>query len=133
MTKKSDMLVRLAEVRDLVPTQEVTAFVSAVLDARKELAKSEVDLERIQATREVALTQIRLKHDLYRQAFERIFDERRDAIQKHFEILEKGMAADDKELILGALKGLGQIVAASPFSDLKALADALEGGQSIQI
>lgn len=133
MTKKSDMLVRLAEVRDLVPTQEVTAFVSAVLDARKELAKSEVDLERIQATREVALTQIRLKHDLYRQVFEKIFDERRDAIQKHFEILEKGMAADDKELILGALKGLGQIVAASPFSDLKALADVLEGGQSIQI
>ncbi|MCL4822617.1 MAG: hypothetical protein KJZ57_00240 [Anaerolineales bacterium] len=133
MTKKSDMLVRLAEVRDLVPTQDVTAFVSAVLDARRELAKSEVDLERIQATREVALTQIRLKHDLYRQVFERIFDERRDAIQKHFEVLEKGMAADDKELILGALKGLGQIVAASPFSDLKALADALEGGQSIQI
>jgi hypothetical protein len=133
MTKKSDMLVRLAEVRDLVPTQEVTAVVSAVLNARNELARSEVDLAKVQAAREVALTQIRLKHDLYRQVFEKIFDERRDAIQKHFDILEKGMASDDKELILGALKGLGQIVASSPFSNLKELARALEGGESIQI
>lgn len=133
MTKQNQMLMRLSAVKDLVPTADVTAFMSALLTARTELARSEVDLEKVHAAREVALTQIRLKHDLYRQAFEKIFGERRDAIEKHFLILEKGMAQDDRELILGALKGLGQIVASSPFSDLKALSEALEGGQSIQI
>jgi len=133
MTKKSDMLARLSEVRALLPAQEVTAVLTALLDARKDLAQSEVELEKVHAAREVALTHIRLKHDLYRHVFDRIFDERRDAIEKHFQILERGMERDDRELILGALKGLGQIVASSPFSDLKALGDALESGQSIQI
>ena len=133
MSKKNDMIVRLAEVRDLLPAQEVTAFMSALLEARRDLAKSEVDLAKVEAAREVALAQIRLKYDLYRQVFQRIFDERRDAIEKHFEILAKGMEKDDRELVLGALKGLGQIVATSPFSDLKALAEALETGQRIEI
>jgi hypothetical protein len=131
--KKNKALQKLGAVKDLIPTQDVMAFMTAIMEARKEEAASRVEMMKVQTAREVALTAIHAKHDLYRMVFERVFDERKDAIAKHFEIIDKGIAANNQELILGALKGLGQIVAASPFSNLKALADALEGDEKIEI
>src|SRR4051812_674369 len=119
--KAKEVAKKLNGVRDLIPVQDVTKVLTAILEAHKEERTSRIEMKKVQVAREVALTSIRLKHDLYRQVFERIFEERRDAITKHFEIIDKGIAANNQELILGALKGLGQIVAASPFSDLKQL------------
>jgi hypothetical protein len=127
------MIQKITQIKDLVPSQDVTAFMQAIMDARRDETHSRTELEKVRAAREVALTQIQRKHELYRQVFDRIFDERRDAIAKHFEIIDRGIASNNQELILGALKGLGQIVATSPFSDLKILADALEGGARIEI
>lgn len=133
MTKKQSLVAKLGEVQKLVPTQDALAFMKAIMEARRDEAQSRVEMHKVMAAREVALTQIKLKHELYRQVFDRIFDERRDAIAKHFEIIDRGIASNIQELILGALKGLGQIVAASPFSDLNVLASALEGGAKIEI
>jgi len=124
---------KLADVKDLMPSQDITNFLTAIIQARKEEAQSRVEMQKVQAAREVALEAIRKKHDLYRLVFDRIFDERRDAIAKHFDIIDRGIASGNQELILGGLKALAQIVAASPFSDLKALAQALEGGEKIEI
>jgi hypothetical protein len=133
MTKKQSVMAKLGEVQKLVPTQDALAFMKAIMEAKRDETQSRVEMQKVMAAREVALTQIKLKHDLYRQVFDRIFDERRDAIAKHFDIIDRGIASNNQELILGALKGLGQIVAASPFSDLKVLAGALEGGAKIEI
>lgn len=133
MTKKQSVMAKMGEVQKLVPTQDALAFMKAIMEARRDEAQSRVEMEKVMAAREVALTQIRSKHELYRQVFDRIFDERRDAIAKHFEIIDRGIASNNQELILGALKGLGQIVAASPFSDLNVLAAALESGAKIEI
>lgn len=124
---------KAAEISKYIPTQDVMAFFTVIKEARKEEAASRVEMMKVQAAREVALTNISAKHDLYRRVFECLFDERRDAIAKHFEIIDKGIASNNQELILGALRGLGQIVAASPFSDLKVLAQALEGDTKIEI
>lgn len=133
MSKNSEMLAKVAAIRGLVPAKDFTAFISALLDARQELARSEVDLEKVRVARDVAITQMRLKHELYRQVFERILDERRDAIEKHFQVIERGLQMEDRELVLGGLAGLGRIVAASPFADLKGLSEALERDQRIEI
>lgn len=130
---KGTMIQKIAQIKDLLPSRDVTAFMQAIMDARSDEARSRTELEKAKAAREVALKQIQLKHDLYRQVFDRIFDERHDAIAKHFEIIDRGIASNNQELIFGALKGLGQIVATSPFSDLKVLGDALEDGARIEI
>lgn len=121
------------EIDQYLPAQDVLAFFKALNEARKEEAASRIELAKVRAAREIALTNIYAKHDLYRMVFDRLFKDRRDAIEKTFEIIDKGIASNDQDLILGALRGLSQIVAASPFSDLDMLAQALEGGGRIQI
>ena len=81
--------------------------------------KTRVELKRVEAAREVALEAIRSK-------------QRRDAIAKHIVIIDKGIASNNQELILGGLRGLGQIVAASPFSNLHELERVLEGEGTIE-
>jgi hypothetical protein len=106
---------------------------AVVMTALRDVAQSVATVSKVNAARDVALEAIRHKHDLYRQAFDQLFAERRAVIQKHFEVLDRGMATNDQAVILGALEGLGQIVAKSPFTDLKLLANALEGGETIEI
>jgi hypothetical protein len=113
--------------------EDVTAVFAAMLEARKEERESRIELEKIRAARDVALAAITQKHDLYRMVFDKIFAERRDAIAKHFELIDEGIATNNQRLILGALQGLGNIVATSPFSDLRFLSQALERGDRIEI
>jgi len=104
-----------------------------VMMALRDLAESAVAVSKVNAARDVALEAIRQKHDLYRQAFDQLFAERREIIQKHFKVLDRGLATNDQAVVLGALQGLGQIVAKSPFMDLRLLAQALESGETIEI
>jgi len=124
---------RLSKLKKFVPGEDVTAALVMVTQAFNEAAGSYVEVRKVEARREVALQAIREKHDVYRRVFDQLFSERRDAIAKHFEIIDKGIASNNQELILGALRGLGQIVAASPFTNLKLLTEALEGGEKIEI
>lgn len=131
--KNTPLMHKLSEVSHLIPTQDVAACLKAISEARSEEARTRVEMEKVRASRDVALAAIVAKHDLYRRVFDYIFEERRDAIQKHFEIIDRGIASDNQELILGGLRGLGQIVASSPFTDLKALSEVLEGDKPIEI
>lgn len=119
----------IAALAKKIPAEDVVQVMTALRD----VAQSVATVSKVQAARDVALEAIRRKHELYRQAFDQLFAERREVIRKHFEVLDHGMAANDDAVILGALQGLGQIVARSPFTDLKALAAALEGGETIEI
>jgi hypothetical protein len=131
--KQSTAIERLSKLKNMVPKEDVTAALVLVTQAVNETARSLVEVKRIEAERDVALMQIREKHDVYRRVFDQLFSERRDAISKHFEIIDKGIASNNQELILGALQGLGQIVAASPFTNLKLLAQVLEGNSKLEI
>lgn len=132
MAKTDSLVKRVEGVVDLIPTQDALRFFTAILEARNEDLRSRTEIAKVQAAREVALAQIHNKHDLYRRVFDRIFDERRDAISKHFEIIDKGIASGNQELILGGLQGLGQIVATSPFTDLKSLSEVLDGNRKLE-
>jgi hypothetical protein len=62
------------------------------------------------AVKDVVLAEITNRYQLYRTVFDRIFDERKDAIDRHFDIIDRGIAASDKQLILAGLEGLSRIV-----------------------
>jgi hypothetical protein len=124
---------KLRRLSEIVPAEQVAQVMGSLADAIRVETQSRIEMQKVQAARETALEHIRAKHDLYRKVFDHLFDERRETIAKYFEVIDKGIASNNQELILGAMKGLGAIVAASPFNDLKALADVLEGRGSVEL
>jgi len=130
---RSQALQKLKDVADVVPSEDVLRFFSSVMELHKENLATKREIARIEATRDVALEQIRSKHDLYRKAMTLIFNERSGAIAKHFELIDRGIERSDRELMLRGLEGVARIVSNSPFADLKALAQALEGDKPIEI
>lgn len=57
----------------------------------------------VTAVKDVVLPEITNRYQLYGTVFDRIFDERKGAIDRHFDIIDRGIAAGDKQLILAAL------------------------------
>jgi hypothetical protein len=130
--RQGEALRRLKIAKDILPAADILRFFNVLAEAHKENKATEQVIEKITAAKEVALTQITEKHALYREAFNRIFEERRDVIARLFQIIDQGIAGNDRDLILRGLKGLGDLVASSPFANLKELAAALEAGTQIE-
>jgi hypothetical protein len=130
---KDKYLNRVNELKEVIPKQDVLSLFSKLSDVRREMAVTEREVARISAARDIALSEIQSKYALYHKVFDRVFEERRDAINKNFEIIDKGLAANDRDLILGGLKGLSDIVASSPFGSIEQLGRALESNQRIEI
>lgn len=129
---RHEVLSRLRQAAEIVPEADVFAVLRSLTEAYKEHQATEREIARIDANKEVALDHIRKKHDLYREAFCRIFDERRDIITRHFALIDKGIASNDRDLMLQGLQGLGEIVAASPFANFRELAQILEGERPLE-
>ena len=81
----------------------------------------------------MVLTEITKRYELYQSVFDHIFDERKQAIDRHFDIIDRGIAANDKDLIIQGLKGLSTIVSSSPFANLQELSELLESGRKVEI
>jgi hypothetical protein len=131
---KTDLrLKKLNEVTQYLPGTDVLSFFNKLLEAHQEYQHTERDLARISAMKEVILTEITSRYDLYHTIFDRIFDERKEVIDKHFDIIDRGIASDDKQLVLAGLEGLGRIVSTSPFANVQELSKLLESGRKIEI
>ena len=124
---------RIDKVREALPVADPMKFLRDALDVYKESRRIDLEIVKIESQTQVALARVTAKHALYREAFEMIFEERRDVIGKHFDVIEKGIAANDRALILGGLQGLGQVVASSPFANISELATVLEGDRPLEI
>ena len=74
-----------------------------------------------------------LKYQLYNKIFYEIFSERRISINKSFEIIDKGIAEQDREIISLGLSTLSEIVTTSPFLDFQSLSNALENKEKNEI
>ena len=59
--------------------------------------------------------------------FNKVFSERTEAIKKDFEIIDKGMKENNRELISAGISGLSRVVATSPFADIEKLKRMIEG------
>jgi hypothetical protein len=87
---------------------------------------NKTEITRITAMENVMIENIRLKYDMYQRVFGAVFAERKSAINKHFEVIDKGMRENNVQLIIGGLKCLSDIVATSPFANLEQFSAAFD-------
>ena len=104
-----------------------------MIDIESENKKIDLEIEEIKVKKEVLLKEMELKYQLYNKIFYEIFSERRISINKSFEIIDKGIAEQDREIISLGLSTLSEIVTTSPFLDFQSLSNALENKEKIEI
>lgn len=127
LTKKFNAVTKYIPATDLLGTFKVLG------EAYKENQKTILEIERINANKEYLLKEMNAKYELYYKVFAEIFSERRGAIDKSFEIIDKGLKENDKTYVELGLNSLSKVVASSPFSNLTELSKLLESGGTIEI
>lgn len=123
----------LKDILSVLPAPQIDTFFNNLLTAYEEKQRVDLEKEHIAAKKEVVLKEIEERYNLYNKVFCEVFAERRLAINKSFEIIDKGISENDKDLISMGLASLSKIVASSPFSDLGSLSKLLEGNNTIEI
>ncbi|MDM5329848.1 hypothetical protein [Neobacillus sp. CF12] len=126
-------LKKLDQVSDVIPSTDVLNFFNKLTVAYKEAKVTERELAKIQAQKEVLLTEMEKRYDLYHKVFDRIFDERKVAIAKSFEVIDLGLQQGDKELVSIGMQGLSKVVSSSPFANIEQLTNMIEGNRVIEI
>ncbi len=134
MLKKLISFAKQNKALDVVTnTIDPTSFFETLMEVYKEGKKTDLEIEELRMKKEILLAEIEKKHDLYNKIFTEIFVERRMAIQKYFEIIDRGLAENNRELISIGLSHLSQVVTTSPFSDINSLSKKLESNEIIEI
>lgn len=131
--KKLSTNKSLQKIGKIMPVLEVQNFLTELTAAYRENLATQIEIERIKTQKECVLKEMELKYDLYNRVFSEIFSERKIAINKSFEIIDKGLQSNDKELINMGMSSLSKIVSSSPFSDLKNLSALMENDEIIEI
>lgn len=126
-------LAKLNGVTDVIPAPDILNVMTKMQSAYKEHRVTEFEYKKIEAQKEVLITEITRKYDLYHYVFERIFDERKMAISKSFEIIDEGLKSNDRELINIGMQGLSKIVSSSPFANVEQLTAMLNSNKVIEI
>jgi len=116
-----------------MPTADALAFMNQLQGAYVTYRQTEVQLKTVEAQREVLITEIQQRYDLYHKVFDNIFDERKMAINKSFEIIDEGLKNNDRELVNIGMQGLSKVVSSSPFANVEQLTNLIESGHKIQI
>ncbi|MBE5103314.1 hypothetical protein [Priestia aryabhattai] len=132
-TNQLAFMDKIKETASILPSTDVIKFIKVLGEAYTENQITEREIAKIHAQREVLLSEIRRKYDLYEKVFEQIFSERKVAIHKSFEVIDIGLETNDRELIVSGLHSLSKVVSSSPFTDLQKLSSALESNNIIEI
>lgn len=131
---KPDVIIqRLQGAARYLPAADLTRVLRSLAEMRTEQARTEREIAKIEATRDVLIAELQLKYGLIHAALSEIFDERRAAMEKHFAIIDRGIATNDRALIVAGLNGVASIVNTSPFADFDKLGKLLESGGTIEI
>ncbi|MDR3335475.1 MAG: hypothetical protein LBT13_11440 [Treponema sp.] len=96
------------------------------LDFMTEGEKTKREIAKYESAERVAIAGIQEKYGLLRSVFGELFAERRAAMSKDFEVIDKGLRENDYNLINMGLASLSKVVTASPFADLVSFQKALE-------
>jgi hypothetical protein len=79
------------------------------------------------------IAEVTRRYELYEAVFDKIFAERKGAVDRYFALVDRGIKTDNKELILSGLQGVSAIVCSSPFTNIQELAKLMESGQRIEV
>ncbi|BDA80180.1 hypothetical protein LPTSP3_g31100 [Leptospira kobayashii] len=122
----------MKKIPDL-PTADVTKAFSQFLEYKKESEITARKLKRLEVARETLLKDIDKKYDFYHRLFSAVFEERKQSIDKFFEIINRGIKTNDRELISMGLQNLSNVVSSSPFSNISELGKLMDSGQNIDL
>lgn len=129
----NEVTVMEANLPDTVSINEAREVFTCAMNFFREAEITKRETARYDAAVRIMETEIRHKYRLWQRVFTEVFAERRMSIQKTFEVIDKGMAQNDKELINMGLMGLSTIVSSSPFANIDKMITAINSGQQITI
>lgn len=87
--------------------------------------QEQTKVKAIRAQRDVAIKELRLLRRFILEVCERVFAERRDALTKFFDLLDKSVSEKDEKGLDVALRGIAGIVTTSPFMGLAEFVKAM--------
>jgi hypothetical protein len=123
MTRKE--LSRMLEKTTLSPG-DIPRFFELLLEARKESETTKREGKKYEAIRDVMVQEISGRYGFYQYCFSQIFAERRGVILKDFEVIDKGMKENNRDLISAGLAALAQVVSSSPLKEMEKFRSFLE-------
>lgn len=115
-------LGKLDAIRDIGGM--VTDIVKSGLDVWKTSKIIERDIRALEVKSNIELSKIAAKYDICQSALMGIFGERKDALKKHYEIMDQALKANDRDLVIASLKGVSDIVTTRPLEDFNKFMDA---------
>ena len=104
-----------------IPADEIPRLFEMLLECQKESELTKREVKKYDSMKEVMVQEITGKYTFYEFLFSKIFDERKEAIQKDFQIIDEGIKKNNRDLINTGVSGLSQVVASSPIADLEKL------------
>lgn len=130
---KQVILSRIKAASEMMPSSDLVAFLTMIHDAKKSNDATRLDIAKVEANTRLAALKIENDYALYYKVFGAIFSERKEAINKYFEVIDQGLKTNNNELISMGVHGLGTIVTASPFASLRELSDLLNSNKIIEL
>jgi hypothetical protein len=116
-----------------IPAPDVTRAFTLFLEYKKEHETTKREIARYDAIKEVMVAEITRKYDFYEKLFAAVFAERKTALDKYFDIIDKGIKEKDNELVLAGLSNLSNVVASSPFANIGELKNLIESNKTIEM
>ncbi|GHU07201.1 hypothetical protein FACS1894151_01180 [Spirochaetia bacterium] len=129
----NDITKVFSKIPNNIPVPDVTKTFDMLMEFKRENEATKRDIARLDVMKEVMITEITKKYDFYEKLFEKVFDERKIAIQKFFEIIDNGIKQNDKDLVLSGLSNLSNVVASSPFANIGELKNLIEQNKQIEM
>ena len=116
-----------------LPNADVLSFFNNLVEAFREDRQTQREIADIDARRQVLIAEISSRYNFYQGVFDKVFAERKDAVDRQFDFVERGIQANNRELIVHGLQGISAIVSSSPFANIQELAKLMESGRQIEI
>ena len=104
-----------------ITADEIPRLFEMLLECQKDSELTKREIKKYDSIKDVMIQEITGKYTFYEFLFSKIFDERREAIQKDFQIIDEGIKKNNHDLIATGVSGLSQVVASSPIADLDKL------------
>jgi hypothetical protein len=109
-----------------IPPEEIPRLFELLLACQRESEMTKREVKKYEAMKDIMIREITGKYNFYEFFFSRIFAERQEAIKKDFEIIDRGIKENNRDLLSVGVSGLSHVVASSPFADIEKLRRMLE-------
>jgi hypothetical protein len=114
-------IARILKNSGPIPVGEIPRLFEMLLECQKESELTKREVKKYDSMKDVMIEEITGKYTFYEFLFSKIFDERREAIQKDFKIIDEGIKKNNHDLVAAGVAGLSRIVASSPIADMDKL------------